>query len=90
MKKILVDAKLVGPGQARAMDYDDVWICINDILQARSMHHVVVLLRERFLECLVWLLVDLAPLNQVNCLRVDIFEVREKYAAWPSSSVYAK
>lgn len=89
MKKVLVDAKLVGLRESRTMDYDDVWGRIYDILQARSVHHVVVLLRERFLECLVWLLVDLAPLNQVNCARVDIFEVREKYAPWPGSDVHA-
>lgn len=78
LRKILVATKLVGLYESLAMDYEDLWGRITAILRGRDVQHVVALVRERLFETLVQLLVDLAPLNQVNSARVDTHEVCEK------------
>lgn len=84
LKKILAKAKLVDPGQSRTMDYDDVWDRLRSILTegdlyTRPAEPIAALLRENFLESLVRLLVDIAPLNRLNSVWDDVFEVCDAY-----------
>lgn len=80
LKQILVKANLVDPGQSRTMDYDDVWDRLRGILTeadlyTRPAEPIAALLRENFLETLVRLLVDIAPLNRLNSVWDEVFEV---------------
>lgn len=84
LRTVLVDSKLVSPRQSHKMNYYDLWRRVRDVLQADDIptrpDDVAALLRGKLLETLVRLLIDLSPLNRLNSVWDDIFEVCRLYS----------